>query len=312
MQKDRVVASDGTNAVWDSLPRDSSASKRPASARYATQQLADDKSKLVALAASATSQDDGKYVQYTDGTYRLVRASAMLVVNAGTTGATGPAGLAVVGAAGATGQAGSAGVVGATGPQGQRGATGAQGQPSGAGTQGATGASVAGDQGVRGATGPARAALATQVSSVTVRRASIVVVPGAPSTSAATYGLPSGFSVSPTDAFTAVYTDGELVPRSGAGWSPSAASTMTLKVSGSYTAFSFGVSSDTSTLSWTLLATTPVGEIKLHVGESETLSASAYKEYVHDACAWPVAELKLRVGGACTNLRVYFRLMPVA
>ena len=311
MQKDRVVASDGANAVWDVLPRDSRGSKRPASAQYAANQLADDKSKLVSLAAAATSQDDGKYVQYADGTFRLVRASAMLVVSAGTTGATGPAGLAVVGVAGATGPGGTVGVVGATGLQGHRGATGPEGQPSGVGTQGPTGASVVGDQGTRGATGPARAALATQVSSVTVRRASIVVVPGVPATGAATYSLPSGFVVAPTDAFTAVYTDGELVPRSGAGWSPGAASEMTLTVSGSYTAFSFGVSSVTSSLSWTLLATTAVGEITLHVGEGETLSAATYKEYVHDACAWPVTELKLRVG-ACTNLRVYFRLMPVA
>ncbi len=310
MQKDKVVASDGTNAVWDVLPENVGGSKRPASAQYAANRLADDKSKLVSLAATPTSQDDGKYVQYADGAYRLVRASAMLVVSAGTTGATGAAGVAVVGVAGATGPGGTMGVVGATGLQGQRGATGPEGQPSGVGTQGPTGASVAGDQGSRGATGPARAALATRVSSVTVRRASIVVVPGAPSTSGATYSLPSGFVVAPADAFTAVYTDGELAPKSGAGWSPTGASEMTLTVSGSYTAFSFGVSSVTSPLSWTLLATTAVGEITLHEGTGETLAAATYKEYVHDACAWPVTELKLRVG-ACTNLRVYFRLMPV-
>jgi hypothetical protein len=311
MQKDKVVVSDGANAVWDVLPMDSSRSKRPASARYAAQRIADDKSKLVSLAAAATSQDDGKYVQYADGAFRLVRASAMLVVSAGTTGATGPAGLAVVGVAGATGPGGTMGVVGATGLRGHSGATGPQGDPSGVGTQGATGASVVGDQGVRGATGPARAALATQVSSVTVRRASIVVVPGVPATGATTYSLPSGFEVTPTDAFTAVYTDGELVPKSGAGWSPTGASEMKLTVNGSYTAFSFGVSSVTSSLSWTLLATTAVGEITLHEATRETLSAATYKEYVHDACAWPVTELKLKVG-ACEKLRVYFRLMPVA
>lgn len=311
MQAGRVVVSQGGNGAWEQLTSDAPGSRKPVSARYAAKRLEDDRARTVALAAPPTSQDDGKYVQYADGAYRLVRASAMLVVNSGTTGATGPAGTTVVGTAGATGPGGVVGATGPTAAPGQQGPMGAQGQGSGIGAQGAPGVSVVGDQGSRGATGPARAALATQVSSVTVRRASIVVVPGAPSTSAATYSLPASFSVTPTDVFTAVYTDGELAPRSGAGWSPGAASTMTLTLSGSYTAFSFGVSSATTPLSWTLTATTSVGEVTLHEGASETLSASTYKEYVHDACAWPATELKLRVGSACTNLRVYFRLVPV-
>ena len=311
MQQGHVVVSDNGSGAWEQLTSDTRGSKKPVSARYASNQIADDKSKLVTLAATPTSQDDGKYVQYSDGAYRLVRASAMLVVNAGTTGATGPAGLAVVGVAGATGQAGTVGVVGATGPRGQRGATGQQGQPSGMGAQGPTGASVVGDQGTRGATGPARAALATQVSSVTVRRASIVVVPGVPSAGAATYSLPADFAVAPDDAFKAVYTDGELTPRSG-GWSPGAASTMTLTLApGVYGVWALGVSSDTPTLSWTLRATTSVGEITLHVGAGETVPKTTYREYVLDACAWPAAKLMLDVT-ACTNLRVYFRLVPVA
>ena len=312
MQSGRVVVSDGASASWADLPSNNAASKRPATALYAAQQIALDRAKTVALAAPPTAQDDGKYVQYADGAYRLVRASAMSVVSAGTTGATGPAGVAVVGRQGATGLTGNTGGPGAAGSQGVQGATGVPGQTSAVGTQGAPGATVVGDQGAQGATGAARAALATQVSSVTVRRASILVVPCAPSSSLATHSLPSGFTVSPTDVFAAVYTDGELVPRSGAGWSPAAAATMTLTLSGSYTAFSFGVSAVTSPLSWTLSATTSVGVITLHVGTSETLSASAYREYVHDACAWPATELKLSVSGACSNLRVYFRLVPVA
>jgi hypothetical protein len=203
------------------------------------------------------------------------------------------------------------------------GGVGATGAMSATGAQGATGAVVGGGQGVRGATGPARAALATHVASITVRRASIVLVPGAPSSPAATYSLPAGFAVTPEDAFKAVYTDGELVPRGAAGWSPSVASTMTLTlapgvygVTGAtyvtYGVWAVGVSSDTPTLSWTLRATTSeAGEIVVHKGVGESVPGASYREYVLDACAWSVERLMFDVP-ACANVRVYFRLVPVA
>ena len=312
MQADKVVVSDGTKADWDFLPNNTSVSKRPTTALYAAQQIRTDRGKTVALSTQPTSQDDGKYVQYVDGAFHLVRASAMAVVSAGTTGATGAVGVPVVGATGATGALGAVGATGAQGAPGLRGATGATGLKSAIGATGATGASVVGEQGAAGSTGPARAALATQVSSITVRRASIFVVPRAPSLASETYTLPASFTVSPTAAFEAVYTEGELVPRASAGWSPSGAATMTLNLIGSHTVFSFGVSSDTTPLSWTLRATTSVGEIALHVGASETVPNTSYREYVLSACAWPVSVVSFDVGSACMNLRIYFRLMPVA
>ena len=308
MQQGHVVVG---SSSWERLTSDAKGSKKPVSAQYAAQQIKDDRARTVALSTQPTSMDDGKYVQY-DGAFHLVRASAMRVVNAGTTGATGAVGVAVVGATGATGAVGAVGATGARGTQGIRGATGATGLPSAIGVQGATGASVLGDQGASGATGPARAALATTVSSRAVRRAAIFVVPCAPSLASEKYTLPSGFSVSPTASFDAVYTEGELVPRASAGWSPSSAATMTLDLSGSHTVFSFGVSSDTATLSWTLRAATSVGEIVVHVGASESVPSSSYKEYVLAACAWPVTKLHFDVAATCSNLRVYFRLLAVA
>ena len=307
MQQGHVVVG---SSSWDVLTSDAKGSKKPVSAQYAAQQIKDDRSRTVALSTQPTSQDDGKYVQY-DGAFHLVRASAMRVVNAGTTGATGAVGVAVVGATGATGALGAVGATGTQGTQGSRGATGATGLKSAIGATGATGASVVGEQGAAGATGPTRAALATTIAGISVRRAAMVVVPCAPSLASETYALPSGFSVTPDDAFKAVYTDGELLPRA-TGWSPLGAATMTLALAQEvYGVWGFGVSSDTPTLSWTLRAATSVGEIVLHAGTSESVPKASYKEYVLPACAWPVTKLLLDVP-ACTNLRVYFRLVPVA
>ena len=145
-----------------------------------------------------------------------------------------------------------------------------------------------------------------------MRRAAIVVVPCAPSLASETYALPNGFSVTPDDAFKAVYTDGELLPRA-TGWSPLGAATMTLALAHEvYGVWGFGVSSDTPTLSWTLRAATSVGEIVVHVGASESVPSTSYKEYVLAACAWPVTALHFDVAAACSNLRVYFRLLAVA
>jgi hypothetical protein len=139
----------------------------------------------------------------------------------------------------------------------------------------------------------------------------LVVVPGAPATSASTYALPASSTVSPTAAFEAVYTDGELVPASG-GWTTSSAATMTLDLgsASAYAVWSFGISA-TSSVTWTLRAETSVGTLVLHAATAETVPSTAYREYVLEDCAWPATKIMLDVT-ACTNLRVYFRLLSVS
>jgi hypothetical protein len=317
MQAGKVVVSDGTAASWDALPRDSG-SIRPVSAQFVAQQQQRDYANAVMFAQEPTADDHKKFLQFSDGSFRLVRAGTMVAMSAGTdtVGATGAAGVPIQGAMGATGATGVNGSAGATGANGTMGAVGATGATSATGAQGATGAVVGGGQGVRGVTGPARAALKTAVGAagaapLTVRRASLVVVPGAPATSASAYALPASSAVSPTAAFEAVYTDGELVPSSG-GWTTSSAATMTLDLgsASAYAVWSFGVSA-TSSVTCTLRAETSVGTLVLHTVTNEPVPSTAYREYVMDDCAWPATKIMLDVT-ACTNLRVYFRLLSVA
>ena len=318
MQAGKVVVSDGTTASWDALPRDTGNS-RPVSAQFVAQQQQRDCEKAVLFAQEPTADDHKKFLQFSDGSFRLVRAGTMVAMGAGTdtVGATGAAGVPIQGAMGATGATGVNGSTGATGANGTMGGVGATGSTSATGAQGATGAVVGGGQGVRGVTGPARPALKTAVGTagmaapLTVRRASLVVVPGAPATSASTYALPASSTVAPTAAFEAVYTDGELVPGSG-GWTTSSAATMTLDLgsASAYAVWSFGMSA-TSSVTWTLRAETSVGTLVLHAATNEPVPSAAYREYVLHDCAWPATKLMLDVT-ACTNLRVYFRLLSVA
>ena len=324
MQAGKVVVSDGTAPSWDALPRDTgtgSSSSRPVSAQFVAQQQQRDCEKAVLFAHEPTADDHKKFLQFSDGSFRLVRAGTMVAMGAGTdtVGATGAAGIPIEGAMGVMGATGVNGTAGATGANGTMGGVGATGATSATGAQGATGAVVGGGQGVRGVTGPARAALKTTVGAagaagtapLTVRRASLVVVPGAPATSASTYALPASSTVSPTSAFEAVYTDGELVPASG-GWTTSSAATMTLDLgsASAYAVWSFGMSA-TSSVTWTLRAETSVGTLVLHTVTNEPVPSAAYREYVLEDCAWPATKIMLDVT-ACTNLRVYFRLLSVA
>jgi hypothetical protein len=314
MQAGRVVVSDGTTPTWDVLPKNAGGSNRPVTAQYATQQLQQDAVKAVALPREPTADDSGAFLQY-NGAFMLVRTDTMLPTSADTTGATGMSGSPVAGATGAAGAAGATGEKGEAGVQCTAGLVGATGAASASGEQGAQGAIVAGDGGATGVTGPARAALKTSTSAsgstLTMRRASMIVVPGAPISSSATYSMPPSASVSPTAAFEAVYTDGDLVP-SSSGWTTSSAATMTLDLgSGStYAVWSFGISA-ASTVTWTLRAETSVGNLALHSATSETVPPSSFREYVLAHCAWPASRVMLDVQ-SCTNVRVYFRLISVA
>ena len=179
--------------------------------------------------------------------------------------------------------------------------------------QGGVGPVVVGATGIQGATGPARPALATSLRGVTVRRASLTVVPGAPIGAAATHAMPGTSTVSPTTAFAAVYTDGDLAPRSGAGWTTGSAATMELALGsvGGRAVWSFGVSATASPATWTLSAVTSVGTIVLHEATNEAVPSATYREFVLPDCAWAASKVMLAVP-SCTNLRVYFRLVPVS
>ena len=73
-------------------------------------------------------------------------------------------------------------------------------------------------------------------------------------------------TVSPTSAFEAVYTDGELVPSASAsGWTTPSAATMTLDLgqASTYAVWSFGISATSSAVTWSLRAETSVGVLVL-------------------------------------------------
>jgi hypothetical protein len=308
----KVLVETGSGAKWDELANDSAGSKRPASARYAAGRMKSAAENAVVLARPPTGLDGGKFLQFSEGAFHFVKASAMLVVVAGTTGATGPVGVPRQGPTGSGGAAGARGATGATGAQGPQGATGLTGQSSAAGDGGVVGPVVVGATGVSGATGPARPRLAATLGGVTVRRASLLLVPGAPSSAAATHAMPGTSSVSPSTAFAAVYTDGDLVPQSG-GWTTAGPATMELAL-GDVTGravWSFGISATTSPVTWTLSAVTSVGTIVLHDATNQQVPSATYREFVLPDCAWAASKVMLSVP-SCANLRVYFRLVPVS